>query len=146
MARLRRTSCSTPARASPCSTAPTRLPMTLAGPVPVVKRTLDHSIEGEYRLDVGSNSTVDVHGPFVRKHQLDHDRGTMIEATGAGFGGEFINHLVRLKRIDLGPFGWDDPVVSLSGATTGALASEDYAGNVGNQILERFACTFDYDH
>ena len=39
-----------------------------------------------------------------------------------------------------------DPVVSLSGATTGALASEDYAGNVGNQILERFACTFDYDH
>ena len=47
----------------------TRLPMTLAGTVPVVKMTLDHSIEGEYRLDVGSNSTVDVHGPFVRKHQ-----------------------------------------------------------------------------
>ena len=35
--------------------------------------------------------------------------------------------------------------MSLSGATTGALASEDYAGNIGNQILERFKCTFDYD-
>ena len=29
--------------------------------------------------------------------------------------------------------------------TTGALASEDYAGNIGNQILERFRCTFDYE-
>ena len=28
----------------------------------------------------------------------------------------------------------------------GALASEDYAGNVGNQILDRFKCTIDYDH
>ena len=34
---------------------------------------------------------------------------------------------------------------SLSGAASGALASEDYAGNIGNQILERFRCTFDYE-
>ena len=124
----------------------TKLPMMLAGTVPVVTMTLDHSIGGEYRLDVGSNSTVDVHAPFVRKHQLDRHRGTMIEATGTGFGGEFTNRLTRLQHIDLGPFGWDDPIVSLSGATSGALASEDYAGNIGNQILERFTCTFDYDH
>jgi len=123
----------------------TKLPMTLAGTVPVVKMTLDHSIEGEYRLDVGSNSTVDLHGPFVKAHQLDQGRGKMLEAHGAGFGGEFTSQLTRLKRIDLGPYGWDDPLVTLSQASTGALASVDYAGNVGNQILERFKCTFDYD-
>ena len=123
----------------------TLLPMTMAGTVPVVKMRLDRGIEGEYRLDVGSNSTVDLHAPFVKKYRLDEGRGRMIEATGAGFGGEFTNRVVRFKRADLGPYGWDDPIISLSGASVGALASEDYAGNIGNQILERFKVTFDYD-
>ena len=122
-----------------------KLAMTLAGTVPVVKMTLDRSIEGDYRLDVGSNSTVDLHGPFVKAHDLERGRGKMIEARGAGFGGEFTSHVTRMKRIDLGPYGWDNPVVTFSGASSGALTSEDYAGNVGNQILERFKCTFDYD-
>jgi hypothetical protein len=123
----------------------TKIPMTLAGTVPVVKMTLDGRTEGEYRLDVGSNSTVDVHGPFVKQHQLDQGSGKRIEITGAGFGGTFTSRVTRLERIDLGPYHWTEPLVSFSGASTGALASEDYAGNVGNQILERFKCTFDYD-
>lgn len=123
-----------------------RFPMTLAGTVPVVRMRLDGKLDGDFRLDVGSNSTVDLHAPFVRANHLDPGRHGTIEVSGAGFGGEFSSKIVRMKRIDVGPFGWDDPLVSLSGATTGALASEDYAGNVGNQILERFRCTFDYDH
>jgi PDZ domain/Aspartyl protease len=123
----------------------TALPMTLAGTVPVVKMKLDGAIDGDYRLDVGSNSTVDIHGPFVRKYALDHGAKTL-EVSGAGFGGQFSSRIMRAKRLDLGPYGWDQPIVSLSEATTGALASEDYAGNIGNQILERFRCTFDYDH
>jgi len=122
-----------------------RLPMTLSGTVPVVSMRLDDKLAGEFRLDVGSNSTVDLHGPFVRANRLDPGKHGTIEVSGAGFGGEFSTKYVRMKRIDVGPFGWDDPLVSLSGATTGALASEDYAGNVGNHILERFKCTFDYD-
>jgi hypothetical protein len=126
--------------------AGTKLPITLAGTVPVVKMKLDRTLEGEFRLDVGSNSTVDIHGPFVRDHRLDQGHSKSVTVGGAGFGGQFSNTLVRMKRIDIGPYGWDDPLVSLSGATSGALASEDYAGNIGNQILERFKCTFDYDH
>ena len=124
----------------------TKLPMTLAGTVPVVKMTIDRSVEGEYRLDVGSNSTVDLHAPFVKQHQLDQSRGKTVEAHGAGFGGQFTSRVTRAKRLDLGPYGWNDPIVTFSGATTGGLASEDYAGNVGNQVLERFKCTFDYEH
>jgi predicted metalloprotease with PDZ domain len=30
-------------------------------------------------------------------------------------------------------------------AETGGLASEDFAGNIGNQVLERFTCTLDYE-
>jgi hypothetical protein len=122
----------------------TALAMTLAGTVPVVRMKLDGAIDGDYRLDVGSNSTVDIHGPFVRKHDLGRGAKTL-EVTGAGFGGQFTNQIMRAKRLDLGPYGWDRPIVSLSEATTGALASEDYAGNIGNAILERFKCTFDYD-
>ncbi|MBI1799255.1 MAG: aspartyl protease family protein [Candidatus Eisenbacteria bacterium] len=125
--------------------AGTMIPMTLAGTVPVVRLKLDGSIEGDYRLDVGSNSTVDVHGPFAKKHALEGTTGKSLEVTGAGFGGQFTSRVVRMKRIEIGPYGWDRPIVSLSGATTGALASEDYAGNIGNQILERFKCTLDYD-
>jgi hypothetical protein len=123
-----------------------KLAMSLAGTVPVVRMKLNGSIEGDFRLDVGSNSTVDVHGPFVKAHRLDRVGGRKIPSSGAGFGGTFTSQITRLDRIDIGPYGWDHPVVALSGATTGALASIDYAGNAGNQLLERFKCTLDYDH
>ena len=122
-----------------------RFLMTLAGTVPVLRMRIDGKVDGDFRLDVGSNSTVDLHAPFVRAHALDPGRHGVLEVSGAGFGGEFSSRITRMKRIDIGPFGWDDPVVSLSGATAGALASEDYAGNVGNHILERFKCTLNYD-
>ena len=122
-----------------------RFPMTLAGTVPAVRMRLDDKMSGDFRLDVGSNSTVDLHAPFVREHAIDPGKHGALEVSGAGFGGEFSSRITRMKRIDVGPFGWDDPLVSLSGATAGALASEDYAGNVGNHILERFKVTFDYD-
>ncbi len=120
-----------------------RVPITLAGTVPVVKMKLDDQYEGEFRLDVGSNSTVDLHGPFVKQNDIRPAK--YLTVSGGGFGGMFQSRLCRMKRVQLGPFSWPQPIVSLSGAQTGALASEDYAGNVGNQILERFKCTFDYE-
>src|SRR5436309_5620241 len=45
----------------------------------------------------------------------------------------------------IGPYSWREPMLTFSGASSGALASEDYAGNIGNQILQRFKCTFDYE-
>jgi predicted metalloprotease with PDZ domain len=53
--------------------------------------------------------------------------------------------MVRMKKIELGPFAWADPLVSLSQATAGAFTSEDYAGNIGTRILERFKVTLDYE-
>lgn len=120
------------------------VPMTMAGNIPVVKARLD-SVEGEFRLDVGSGSPVDMHSPFVRKHDLHAKAGKSFQVTGGGFGGTFTSTLCRMKSFAIGPYQWKDPIVVLSQATTGGLASEDYAGNIGNQILERFKVTFDYD-
>jgi hypothetical protein len=122
------------------------LPFTLAATVPVVRMKIDGTYEGDFRVDVGSSSTVDLHTPFVKQNGLAEKNPGGIDVTGGGFGGTFTNRLVRMKKIELGPFAWERPLVSLSGAETGAFASEDYAGNIGNQILQRFKVTLDYEH
>jgi len=66
--------------------------------------------------------------------------------TSGGFGGTFESRVTRARSLAIGPYSWDKPLVSLSQAATGAFASEDYAGNVGNQLLERFKVTLDYEH
>jgi hypothetical protein len=123
----------------------TAVPLTMAGNIPVVKAKLDGAYDGDFRLDVGSGSSVDMHSPFVKSHDLRAKAGKTFEVTGGGFGGTFSSTLSRMKSFEIGPYRWTDPIVVLSEATTGGLASEDYAGNIGNQILERFKVTFDYD-
>ena len=120
------------------------IPMTLAGHAPIVKLTLDGEYEGQFRLDVGSGSTVDLHAPFVRRYGLDHAFPAGVEVVSGGFGGTFRNRITRATSLAIGPYSVPRPLVGLSGARSGALASEDYAGNIGNQLLERFKCTLDY--
>jgi len=122
------------------------VPITLAGSIPVVKAKIDGQYEGQFRLDVGSGSTVDLHSPYVKLHGLREKLGKSIEVMAGGFGGTFTSHLGRMKSMEIGPYSWKDPLVILSGAERGGLASEDYAGNIGNEVFERFKCTFDYEH
>ena len=121
------------------------IPMTLAGHTPVVTMKLDDGIEGGFRVDVGSGSTVDLHTPFVKKHDLTAKAGRGVDVMGGGFGGTFTTRIVRMQKLELGPFAWSEPLVSLSQATAGAFTSEDYAGNIGTRILERFKVTLDYE-
>ena len=37
-----------------------------------------------------------------------------------------------------------EPVAVISLHTGGGVGSQDLAGNIGNSVLERFRCTFDY--
>jgi hypothetical protein len=120
------------------------VPFQLAGTIPTVPFTLDDTWKGLARVDVGSSSTIDLHAPFVKANDIAGKVGKTLEVTG--FGGTFTNRLARVKKMEVGPFSWNDPLISLSSATTGAFASEDYAGNIGNHLLERFICTFDYEH
>ena len=85
-----------------------------------------------------------MHTPFARAKGLRHRMGRTREVDGVGFGGSFTTILGRLRGMSLGPYEWDDPIVSLSTSTEGAFASEEFAGNIGNRILERFRVTFDY--
>ena len=124
----------------------TAVPMKLNGVVPSVELTVDGRDRGDFRLDVGSSSTVDIHGPFGRTHGIERRLRQTREVTGAGFGGQFVSVLGRLRRMAVGPYAWSDPMVSVARATEGAFASEDFAGNIGNRLLERFRVTLDYGH
>ena len=124
----------------------TAIPMTLGGHTPVVKMKLDGELEGDFRVDVGSGSTVDLHTPFVAKHGLLEKAPRSVEVMGGGFGGMFTLRAVRMKKLEIGPYSWADPLVKLSQAKVCAFTSEDYAGNIGTGILERFKVTLDYEH
>ncbi len=121
------------------------LPMKLNGVVPSLEAVLDGRYRGQFRLDVGSSSTVDVHTPFVRTNALEKRLRDPRDVSGAGFGGAFSSSLGRLHTMAIGPYTWRDPMVTLSRTSEGALASEDFAGNIGNRVLERFRVTLDYD-
>ena len=123
----------------------TPLPMVMNGTVPGLRGRLDGRYEGVFRLDVGSSSTVDLHSPFVREHALDGKLRHALAVSGAGFGGNFQSTLGRLSHMELGSHGWNQPIVLLSRAREGAFASEEFAGNIGNRILERFRVTLDYE-
>ncbi len=122
----------------------TALPMTLAGTVPVVNLKVD-GYEGAARVDIGSGSTLDLHTPFVKKNDLLTAHPKALTVMGGGFGGTFESRFARLRSIEIGPYQVTDPLVGLSTIQTGALASEDYAGNIGNRLLDRFKVTLDYD-
>lgn len=120
------------------------LPMVMNGSVPAVHATVAGH-EGLFRLDLGSSSTVDLHTPFVRQHGLVARLRHPMRVTGTGFGGEFSSTLGRLDRMQVGRHGWADPMVTCSEAVEGAFASEEFAGNIGNRLLERFKVTLDYE-
>ncbi|MEO5617434.1 MAG: PDZ domain-containing protein [Candidatus Eisenbacteria bacterium] len=121
------------------------LPMTLAGHAPVVKVKVDGQYEGGARLDVGSGSTLDLHTPFVNQHGLIAKNPGSITVVSGGFGGTFESKLARMRTLEIGPYKVERPLIGLSTITTGALASEDYAGNLGNRLLDRFKLTLDYE-
>jgi hypothetical protein len=122
------------------------LSMVMNGTVPALQGKFDDADEGLFRLDVGSSSTVDVHAPFAKKTGILNRMGKTTRFDGVGFGGSFSSEVGRLRSMSLGPYEWDDPIVVVSHATEGAFASEEFAGNIGNRILERFRVTFDYEH
>jgi membrane-associated protease RseP (regulator of RpoE activity) len=121
------------------------LPMVMNGVVPALHGIVNDKFEGLFRLDVGSSSTVDLHTPFAKQHGIEKKLKDSRLVSGAGFGGEFTSALGRAKSMALGPYRWTDPMMSASRATEGAFASEEFAGNIGNRILERFRVTLDYD-
>lgn len=119
------------------------LSFTLAGGVPVVPMKLDDRIDGNFLVDLGSTGGVLLQSAFAERHGIRPAK--TVTGVGLGFGGGFAHHYFRMSSAQLGPLRWTDPIVGIIQASAGALAGEEYAGSIGNQVLERFVCTFDFE-
>lgn len=121
------------------------LPFELHQGIPVVEMTLDDGCTGKFLVDVGNSFQFVVHGSLVRSCEMIRaKRRKEIEVYGGGIGGGFVATMCRIDSLRIGRFSWPDPVAVLALHTRGIIGSQDYAGNIGNTVLERFRCTFDY--
>ncbi len=125
--------------------AGTPVPMGLARGVPTVRLALGEACAGEFLVDIGNSGHLLVHGSMARRCGLAGLERKELKLYGAGIGGgAFPEWLGRLDSLRIGPYGWQAPLVGVSLHTKGSVGGEDYAGNIGNAVLERFTCTFDY--
>ena len=99
--------------------------------------------EGEFQLDTGSDSTVVLNTPFAKAHKFIGSTKT-IEAGGRGAGGETHSLIGRVEKIALGRFVMGKPLVRFSQDEKGELASADFSGLIGGELLRRFRVIFDY--
>jgi hypothetical protein len=121
------------------------IPLAIVDGIPAIEATLDDDCKGTFLVDLGNSFNVNVHGSMVRKCRLFGTRRKQIELYGGGFAGAFSTTLCRLRTIQIGSFRWEEPIAALSLTTSGVAGSQEIAGNLGNGVLERFVCTFDYE-
>jgi len=126
--------------------AGTALDMRLDSGVPVVRATLGESCSGDFLVDVG-NFGFDLHGSGVRRCNVVQEtvERKQVEVYGAGLGDVFRTWVCRIDSMALGPFAVREPIAALSLSRHGMVGSDDYSGNIGNSVLERFKVTFDYE-
>ena len=121
------------------------IPIMLEGNVPSANGTVNGSLEGAFRIDTGSGSSLDLHAPFVSRHRLLETATRLVRRPYAGVGGMRFSAISRLESFALGPHVIYGPIVGLSESTDGVFASTNLAGNIGGGILRRFTVTFDYE-
>ena len=123
------------------------IPFELYQGIPVVEMTLDGRCTGKFMVDVGNSFHTTVHGSLVRScRMIGGKKRKEVQVMGGGIGGGFVGTLCRLDSLQIGPFGWTEPVATLALHTSGGIGSQDISGNIGNDLLERFRCTYDYAH
>lgn len=121
------------------------IPFELMEGIPIVDMTVDGRCSGKFMVDVGNSFHTTIHGSMVRScRMLSAKKRKEIQVMGGGIGGGFVGTLCRLDSLQIGPFGWTEPVATLALHTGGGIGSKDLAGNIGNDVLEHFRCTFDY--
>jgi hypothetical protein len=123
------------------------LDMKLLGGIPVVEARLGGECAGDFLVDVGNSFGVIVHGSASRRCGMFRATSghKQVKILTGGVGASFANWLCRLDSLSLGRFTLVEPIAGLSLATRGMVGSKDLAGNIGNTVLDRFRCIFDYE-
>ena len=126
------------------------IPFTLEGGRPFIQATIavsgERRVAGKFEIDSGDTKSIYLNAPFVREHGL---ASASPQVGSKGTSSNYINSLSvngRADKLLLGPFVIDDVPAGFSLGDSGFVASPDYAGLLGNAILNRFRVIFDYSH
>jgi PDZ domain-containing protein/aspartyl protease len=105
-------------------------------------------LEGQFVVDTGGVMvTAVLTTPFSRSNNLPGaNQKTISDKSLSGLGGETRLLLSRATSFTLGNLSVRAPLIYMSQDTGGALASSDYDGLIGSEILRRFKVVFDYTH
>lgn len=112
--------------------------------VPIVDVTLG-GLPARVTIDTGSRSSLTLHSPYVRAHDLvARYRAAPESVTGWGIGGAVRGRVARLPALVIGDQRIDGIAGELFTGDKGSFASADLSGNLGSGVLRRFTVAFDY--
>jgi hypothetical protein len=102
--------------------------------------------DGLFLVDTGAGRFTSIlNTPLVESNRLLTALPRTIQEPGAeGVGGEVKMRAGRVASLQLGRVTLTNPVVHLAQDRKGALASSDYSGVIGGELLRRFTVIFDY--
>jgi hypothetical protein len=104
----------------------------------------EQPVEAFMMIDTGVRITT-FNAPFSRKNGLAaQSPRTLATMTGCGIGGESWGVVGRVRAMEIGPFRFENPVVDFSTDEGGSLASDQFAGIIGADLLHRFHVVFDF--
>lgn len=101
---------------------------------------------GYFLIDTGMTGTLSFNTTTATKlNEAQHlaNARRMIYTVG-GIGGSRIDYIVKSQQITVGDKAIKDMRITWSGNAEGALASNDYDGLIGNELLDRFDVIFDF--
>lgn len=118
------------------------LPLSFGGRTPQVHAVVN-GVDGVFMMDTGDSGDLTLFAPFAKEHHITLD-GTVSASHSGGVGGLIENSRGRVALFALGPHALQNPPATLSAPTAGVFASDQLAGNIGQDILSRYVITLDY--
>ncbi|MEO6050024.1 MAG: aspartyl protease family protein [Pyrinomonadaceae bacterium] len=131
------------------------VPLTLleddsGGKVPLVQIKIMQqgraAIEGKFIADTAVRSAIGFNAPFVDANKLLQSAGQTIHVPlgGGAMVRESLQSIGRVPTIQIGRFTFKKPIAIFFQDKQGILASPEFDGVVGGEILRRFKVVFDY--
>ncbi len=104
----------------------------------------DKPIDALFLVDTGVRMTV-FNTAYSATHKLAAQSPATVQGVmGCGIGGVSKGFAGRVRGIRLGSILFENPVVSFSTDTAGALSDTNFSGIIGADFLERFTVVLDY--
>ncbi|MBS0456857.1 MAG: aspartyl protease family protein [Proteobacteria bacterium] len=122
------------------------VPFELDERIPIVTGTLD-GLPMRMSVDTGSRSSLTLHSPFVRAHDLIARYHAAPESVnGWGVGGAARSRPARFGTLTIGDVRIDGVAGDMTIGNTGGFTDPNLTGNLGGGVLKRFDVAFDYAH